>query len=365
MDDWVKVVAGLIVGVIGLLSLGFNVYQYFAARRRESLDAIIRGDKETAAAAAARILNMERRARRGELEALCLAAVFERSGRTRSLIHEALKSQQGLDRTTIAHIVDQITVVVARNASYTDLGLARRRLVALRAALSLDGDSRTRVDSMEIFTDAATRGGGNPCGCDHEAHRWSEFRESLSLLGTLVLVCSTEHVPGRLDRPRPPLGAPIIALDYHRTASGTLSITGQTLVDEKYADPPIGVDGGLEAIAQKLSLIILHNERYSSADAIAAIPGTEHRYSEHLGNRLSQITHKPLVAMSAVKDPERHFVVDDGLTGLPSVILVDDVFRTGRTFRDGESCLVAAGTKQVLGLVATSTISSTEAPCPH
>jgi hypothetical protein len=147
-DDFVEIVA--VVGA--LLSLAFGIYQYAARRRQESLTEIIQGEKETAAAAAVRILSKKRGPRRPELQALCLASVFERSGRTRSLIHGALKAQQVNHPDEIRGIVDQITMVIGRNASYTNLTRARRRLISLRSALSLDGDTRTRIDAIEVCT---------------------------------------------------------------------------------------------------------------------------------------------------------------------------------------------------------------------
>jgi hypothetical protein len=222
MDDTIKIVAGVLAGVVGLVSLGLNRYQYVAARRRESLAEIIQGEKETAAAAAIRIGSQTRAPHLEELQALCLAAVFERSGRTRSLIHGALKGQPKEHHNQIRQIVDQITVVIARNASYTDLKRARRRLISLRSVLSLDGDTRTRIDAIERYTSAVRMDAETPCGCGHEAHQWGQLRQTLSLLGTLVLVCRTQDKDTPLQSDRV-LSVPIIALDYHRTTAGDLS----------------------------------------------------------------------------------------------------------------------------------------------
>ena len=190
-NDVIKIVAGVLAGGAALLSFGFGIYQYAARRKQESLAEIIQGEKETAAAAAVRIRSMKRSPRQQELQALCLASVFERSGRTRSLIHAALKAQQVNNPDEIRDIVDQITVVIGRNASYTDLTRARRRLISLRSALSLDGDTRTRIDAIEICTGAARKDGETPCGCEHEAHSWAQVRQPLLLLGKLVLVPDT------------------------------------------------------------------------------------------------------------------------------------------------------------------------------
>ena len=362
-DDVIKIVAGILVGVAALLSLGFGIYQYAARRRQESRTEIIQGEKETAAAAAVRIRSMKRSPRSQELQALCLASVFERSGRTRSLIHAALKAQQVNHPDVIRDIVDQITVVIGRNASYTDLTRARRRLISLRSALSLDGDTRTRIDAIEIYTGAARTEGETPCGCKHEAHSWAQVRQPLLLLGKLVLVCRTQEKdsPNQSDRA---LGVPVITLDYHRTLAGSLSSYGQTLVDGKYAKHPRQADVGLEQLANRLQLVIRTVESYSSADAIAVIPGTEHQYSDDLGKKLSEKTGLPLVALLLEKGT-RNFAVDRKNSEHRTFILIDDVYRTGRTFRDAASCLFAEGAMQVLGLAATCTISRIDLPCHH
>lgn len=186
----------------------------------------------------------------------------------------------------------------------------------------------------------------NPCCC----------------LGSSYL-CRTQEKdsPNQSDRA---LGVPIITLDYHRTLAGSLSSYGQTLVDGKYAKDPRQADAGLEQLANSLQLFIHTVESYSSADAIAVIPGTEHPYSDDLGMKLSEKTGRPLVTLLLEKGT-RNFAVDREISKDRTFILIDDVYRTGRTFRDAASCLFAGGAKQVLGLAATCTISRIDLPCHH
>ena len=213
--------AGVLAGVAALLSFAFGIYQYRAKRRQESLAEIIY-KKATAAAAAVRIRNLKkysypnlkkfrfrglkkihirslkkvnirfikRRRRRQELQALCLATVFERSGRTRSLIHDALKAQQVNHPDEIRNIIDQITVVIGRNASYTDLTRAGGAfLISLRSALSLDGDTRTRIDAIEIYTGAARRTVRLLVAASTKHIAGSKSDNPCCCLGSSLLVC--------------------------------------------------------------------------------------------------------------------------------------------------------------------------------
>lgn len=360
-DDAIKIVAGLLVGLVGLTSLGINLYQYGVKRRRDSLAEIIQGEKETAAAAAVRIRDKNKQASRQELQALCLASVFERSGRTRTLIYAALLAQRARDPGKIREIVDQITVGIARNAAFTDLALARRRLISLRAVLALDGDSRTRIDAIEKYTRAASSDVDRPCSCTHEAHSWRELREPVGLLGRLILVCGTQRLddPHQSDRV---LKMPVIALDYHRTSAGDLSAQGRLLVDGKYGEdrPSRASAAGLKQFSSNLEVLIRNSRSFSTANAIAVVPGTEHQYSNELGNMLSRDAGLPLVSLR--RTGANAFAVEGECEGR-SLILVDDVYRSGRTLRDAASCLFNAGAREVLGLAVTCTVSGTELPC--
>jgi hypothetical protein len=115
-------------------------------------------------------------------------------------------------------------------------------------------------------------------------------------------------------------------------------------------------------LANLLQLIVIGP--YLAADAIAVIPGTAHRYSEDLGRFVAIKTGMPLVVLSLEKG-SRRFAVDRKESESRTLILIDDVHRTGKTFRDAASCLFQAGAKDVLGLAATCTISRTDLPCHH
>jgi hypothetical protein len=135
-------------------------------------------------------------------------------------------------------------------------------------------------------------------------------------------------------------------------------------VDEKYAEASNQPNAGLEQLASRLQLLIQSVRPYATADSIAVIPGTEHQYSDHLGKKLSERSHLTPVLLSLEKGT-RHFAVDRKIGEGRTFILIDDVYRTGRTFRDAASCLFAAGAEEILGLAVTCTISRTDLPCRH
>jgi hypothetical protein len=226
----------------------------------------------------------------------------------------------------------------------------------------MDGDTRTRVDLIEKYT-AAARTKESACDCTHDAHRWSQLSRPLSLLGVLVLVCAVKEKdsPEQSDRV---LEVPVISLNYHRTTNGLLTYHGQILVDEKYAEDSGKQSSGLAQLAGQLLLIVRNVRSYTESDSIAVIPGTEHKYSDQLGARLSRVARLNSVGLSQVTDTRR-YVVDWKDCDGRRIILVDDVYRTGRTFRDAASCLFEAGAKEVVGLTATCTISRTDLPCSH
>ncbi|MFI5959005.1 phosphoribosyltransferase [Cryptosporangium sp. NPDC051539] len=360
LDDTIKLINTLTV-LFAALSITLSLRQYIAGRRKESLAEIIKGEKEEAAVAAIRIRNDKKAPSIQELQALCLASVFERSGRTRSLIYGTLLEEQKRFPEEIRDILDQIAEVVARNAAYTDLTRARRRLISLRAALSLDGDTRTRVDIVERYTASARRDNSNACGCVDRAHCWSSLRQPLSSVGSLVLVCRTKENDSP-EQDQRTLGVPLIALDYHRTAAGDLTAIGRTLVSEKYVTNRRPNPPGIRELVAKMTTVVRHVDAYKTAEAVVAVPGTEHSYSDELGAMLGRAVGKPLIPLSRSTGSLTLDVDPSSVSGR-RIILVDDVFRTGRTFRDAASILFIAGAQEIVGLAATCTISKVEVPC--
>ena len=156
--EWVT----LIVAIVGL---GTGLWQYRAARRRQLLIDVQQGGQEHRrlrrhAGVEWPLQQAQRAATPGAVQALCLAAVFGKSGRSMALIHGALASVARITafKKELRKIVDDTTVAIARSPGYTDLQHGQRRLNSLRATLRLDGDVRLRLDTYELRAPAAERG---------------------------------------------------------------------------------------------------------------------------------------------------------------------------------------------------------------
>ena len=170
--DWLKVIVPAATAVI---ALGIGLWQYRATRWRQRLIDIQEGDKSAAGFVAVQLwagrpkwlfwrrwpftFSRHRKRRREELlQALCLATVFEKSGRLNSLIRAALQSQDRRYDPELREIMDRMTVAVTRNWNFTELETARRRLILLRMALGLDGETRVRLDRYALRAESAGEG---------------------------------------------------------------------------------------------------------------------------------------------------------------------------------------------------------------
>jgi hypothetical protein len=371
--DYKWLVSSLIVAA----GIAIGLWQYLETRRKQLL-VDLQGDKNAVAAVAMRVRGgrfprWRTQHRRELFEALCLAAVFQRSGRSRSLVYGALVNagrgeeyqQVSRYRHEIRETVDRITVIVSQSSAYTDMARARRMLIDLRAALQLDPDIRLRIDTFGLLAHTAWRDWPPDERFRHEAFRWKDVKNTVNRLGRLVLI-------------GPPKGqCPVLALDYHRVAQKPsretperpqLTPTGRAVVAAKYHKARDG--GGDEvAVAERLAAIIDEHEAYASAKRIAAVPGSHHDFSDELGKDVATRTKREFVllkarAESAKADP-RFTVVDPARVKNETVILVDDVYRQGQTLQACASALVNNGAEAVLGLTATCTISAAAAPCSH
>ena len=363
--------------MIVVAGIATGLWQYLETRRKQLL-VDLQGDKNAVAAVAMRVrsgrFHRWRTQNRRELfEALCLAAVFQRSGRSRSLVYGALANtgreeeyrQASRYRREIRETVDRITVIVSQSSAYTDLARARRMLIDLRAALQLDSDVRLRLDTFGL--NAHTAWGDWPPDerFRHHAFRWADVEKLVNRLGRLVLI-------------GPPEGAcPVLALDYHRVARKPggkpperplLTPVGRDVVAAKYHKTFHG-SGDEVALAEQLATIIDEHPAYASAFRVAAVPGSHHDFSGELGKDVAKRTNKAFVLLKARADSSkadpRFTVVDPARVKNKTVILLDDVYRQGRTLQAAAAALLNEGAKEVLGLTATCTISAAAAPCLH
>ena len=367
--DYQWLVSALIVAA----GLAIGLWQYFESRRKQLL-IDLQGDKDAVAVVAMgvqsgrfpRRLPVYSTRRRCELfEALCIAAVFERSGRSRSLIYGALASaarRKGKYSQEIVSIVDRTTVIVSRSSAYTDMTRARRRLVDLRAALSFDKDVRIRLDAFELSASTEARDWPPDPRLRNEAFASASLERLIDRMGSLVLV-------------GPPEGSddcPVIALDFHRVVrkpdrdspeESALTALGDQVVAGKHrARERPGADQ-IAMLGRRLASLIKENPSYARASAVAAVPGRRHDFSGELGKDVAKRVNKRFVPLTIERDSfyDPRFAVGDSdwiKSRKAKVIVVDDVYRTGRTLQAAARSLLGSGASEVLGLAATCTISA-------
>ena len=364
---------------VAAVALVFGAYQYLG-RRRQQLLIDLQGGKEAVASAAARVRNGDvprrfpkgrsTRQRRELFEALCLAAVFESSGRSRSLIYDAMSSVMRNERYRgeIDSIVKRLSMIVGRNSAFTNLNTALRRVEILRAALGLDGDIRIRISKFDNVND-------DPGG-QHvidwrlpkvDALQPAALRPVVEQLSNVVIVAPQMHSEISCT----------ISLDYHRYAWAPDSAvrippvtteTGHLVISGKYGrkEPQdrVGPDA-VNVLANKLAMVVKLNPAYSGASAIAIVPGSSRDFSNRLGAQVAKLTGVRSVLLQRSPKESGNSNASEAtqmLFNAPSpvkgcVIVLDDVYRTGKTLDLAATALKESGAQQVLGLTATCTIS--------
>lgn len=125
-------------------------------------------------------------------------------------------------------------------------------------------------------------------------------------------------------------------------------------------------------LAAELSDVIRRHPTYNAADAIVLVPGsTPRRFGERLASAVSKNTGKPLLRTNAVHaerleaknaeiagsaDLASEFTIEGGDVEGRSIVIVDDVYKTGRTMRAVAKVARAAGATEVYGLVGARTM---------
>jgi hypothetical protein len=443
----------LVPSVLVVVGFAVGLVEYWG-RSRQQLLIDLQGKNSAAAAAVAlrvrdgkfpkRVPMLSKRRRRELFQALCLAAVFERSGRSRSLIYSAL-SYAGGDaydcryQEEIREIVDRTTVTVSRGWAYTDLSRARKRLSMLRAALGFDGDVRLRLDSSELNARTARGAGVTPDLrlCDNARHgrtvspqafSWAAVEPVVEQLRSIGLIGPDLRLYDNAGHGRKPclqafswaalepvveqlgsvvlIGPPqsghtdvVIALGYHRAARPVGGATKRTeqLVLTRLGHQVVLAKYGwqkdaIARLADRLAEFIQAHPNYRDAACVAAVPGslsTELGMAVHtrirkplvemcdqglgpagLGRTVATGTDKPLAPASDAEAGQRRmahaFAVKDESRAIvrgKTVILVDDVYRSGRMLQTAAAFLESAGAREILGLTVTCTVSAADAPC--
>ena len=166
-----------------------------------------------------------------------------------------------------------------------------------------------------------------------------------------------------------------LVLDFYKVPDPDLAPTdwantevGERVNRAKYwATDPVEQRRAGRWLADALAEVVEQHSGYQSADAIVAVPGTQTEFGDKLARAVAHRVGKPLVrAVASSKDrrPAKEGHATGGLEQfiVPSldagteVIIVDDVYRSGKTMRGVAVAARAAGAGSVLGLVAARTM---------
>lgn len=124
--------------VIALASFAFSLVQHLRAKH-EALVKALQGNKESVGFIAFKLSNenfpWRARPRKDILTALCLAAIFEDSGRSRTLIYKALKKAMEAHGNEVTAIINDIEKHVFESVDESKLEKGRKRLKQLKHAL--------------------------------------------------------------------------------------------------------------------------------------------------------------------------------------------------------------------------------------
>lgn len=140
------------------------------------------------------------------------------------------------------------------------------------------------------------------------------------------------------------------------------------LVNKKYwtSRPDLRREAG-GTLADKLTSVASSHPRYSRATYIVAIPGTNHDFGERLARGVAKRLDLPVCTAAcgaehhrAAKEGHLSYELESYLLPAPMrgqvVLVVDDVWRTGRTMRSVAAATKAEGATETLGLVAARTM---------
>lgn len=128
---------------IALLSFLFSLVQYVRARHEEMIRAL-QGHKESVGYIAYRLgegrgkFPRSARRRKDVIMSLCLAAIFEKSGRSRTLLYRALNKGAKSYRDEVTSTINDIEEHFEAYGEISKLEKGKKRLAQLKLALGMD-----------------------------------------------------------------------------------------------------------------------------------------------------------------------------------------------------------------------------------
>lgn len=156
--------------------------------------------------------------------------------------------------------------------------------------------------------------------------------------------------------------------DWHNTPDGQ-----RVHVGKYWTSSPEAMTAAGRALVQRMLGVVQRHPLLASAEVVAAVPGHDRTYLS-FGERIAATAGNALgLPLVKVRTPHEFrlpakdladagndaiwddFFVDEGLTGV-TVLILDDVFRTGRTMSAVASATVRAGAARACGLVAVRTM---------
>jgi len=166
----------------------------------------------------------------------------------------------------------------------------------------------------------------------------------------------------------------VLALDFHKVppdlAAGRTdwgwTDTGRLVYRKYFKDSPAEQRRAGGALADRLTDVVTTHPLYRDAETIIAVPGTEHDFGQRLAGGVAVRCQKQLVTARRIatnrirpaKEGEQSEVSFD-CSELPkgaTAIVVDDVYRSGRTMGRVALAAWSAGASNVVGLTATRTM---------
>lgn len=209
---------------------------------------------------------------------------------------------------------------------------------------------------------------GGPPGWTHTISISSEIR---------VVQTALELLQSVLTVPPPPELEVVLALDFFKTPPGPepgatwgWTEVGGWVSRAKYTKSPWTRRKYGGRVADHLGRVMVSHPLYHDADAVIAAPFTENPFGALLARSVAARVGKPFFEchrrterVAPAKGGQALQTLEDcqieDLAGVATAVVIDDVYRSGRTMRSTAAAAATAGAQRVLGLVPARTLRKT------